>query len=254
MKKNFRKVLEVLKTRKEIKALGLSRKELKGIAAKVADKLELTDEATDEEVTEAIDDAVDSIVPYLEVVQTVADRRLQAYKDAHPTDVDDDDDDDDQDTEPEGNKGRKKPSSKKSKKGEDSQDDENDSDIAKAIAKALAPFGESIKTLNGKIEELQKGKTTDSRRARLEELVKDTGKFGERAIKAFSRMSFKTDEDFEDYLDEVEEDLEAENQERINKGLEKLGKPVAAKPGRTGNKGDDEDVMSDDEIKELAKD
>ena len=40
MKKYFRKVLEVLKTRKEIKALGLSRKELKGIAAKVADKLD----------------------------------------------------------------------------------------------------------------------------------------------------------------------------------------------------------------------
>lgn len=252
MNRHFRRVLEVLKTRKEIKALGLSRKELKGIAAKVADKLDLKDDATDDEVTEAIDDAVDSIVPYLEVVQTVADRRLQSYKDAHPTDEDDDDDDDDPNAEPEGNKGHKKPSSKKGKKGE-GQDDE-DSALAKALAKALAPFGESLNTLKGQIEELQKGKTADSRKARLEALVKDTGKFGERAIKAFNRMSFKTDEDFEDYLDEVEEDLETENQERLNKGLEALGKPVGAQPGKNaGKKTGEEEVMSDDEVKELAK-
>ena len=253
MKKYFRKVLEVLKTRKEIKALGLSRKELKGIAAKVADKLELKDDATDEEVTEAIDDAVDTIVPYLEVVQTVADRRLQAYKDSLNNDDDDDDDDDDQDDEPVTPKGRKSPSSKKGKKGNKANDDEEDSDLAKALAKALAPFGESLNSLKGQIEELQKGKTADSRKARLEALVKDTGKFGERAIKAFNRMSFKTEEEFEDYLDEVEEDLESENQDRLNKGLELLGKPVAAKPGRTGKKDDEEEVMSDDEVKELAK-
>ncbi len=253
MKKYFRKVLEVLKTRKEIKALGLSRKELKGIAAKVADKLELKDDATDEEVTEAIDDAVDTIVPYLEVVQTVADRRLQAYKDSLNNDDEDDDDDDDQDDEPVTPKGRKSPSSKKGKKGNKANDDEEDSDLAKALAKALAPFGESLNALKGQMEELQKGKTADSRKARLEALVKDTGKFGERAIKAFNRMSFKTEEEFEDYLDEVEEDLESENQDRLNKGLELLGKPVAAKPGRTGKKDDEEEVMSDDEVKELAK-
>ena len=195
---------------------------------------------------------VDSIVPYLEVVQTVADRRLQSYKDAHPADEDDDDDDDDPNAEPEGSKGHKKPSSKKGKKGE-SQDDE-DSALAKALAKALAPFGESLNTLKGQIEELKQGKTADSRKARLEALVKDTGKFGERAIKAFNRMSFKTDEDFEDYLDEVEEDLEAENQERLNKGLEALGKPVGAQPGKNaGKKTGEEEVMSDDEVKELAK-
>lgn len=253
MNKYFRKVQEVLKTRKEIKALGLSRKELKGVAAKVADKLDLKDDATDEEVTEAIDDAVDSIVPYLEFAQTVADRRLQAYKDSHPNDEDDDDDDDDDDDEPVTRKNRKSPSSKKPKKGSKANDDEEDSDIAKALAKALAPFTETVQGLQKQIAELKEGNTANSRKARLEELVKNTGKFGERAIKAFARMSFKTEDEFEDYLDEVEADLEAENQERLNKGLEVLGKPVAAQPGRTGKKTDEEEVMSDDEVKELAK-
>lgn len=251
MKKYFRRVLEVLKTRKEIKALGLSRKELKGVAAKVADKLDLTDEATEEEVTDAIDDAVDAIVPYLEVVQTVADRRLQQYKDSHPTDDDDDDDDGDA-NEPDDDK-RKSPSNNKGN-GKKTKNNDGDTELSKALAQALSPFTETLQSLQKQIAELKDGKTADSRRARVEELVKDTGKFGERIIKAFGRMSFKTEEDFEDYLDEVEADLEAENQERKNKGLEALGKPVAAVPGVMSGKGNnDEEVMSDDEIKELAK-
>ncbi|MBQ8969171.1 MAG: hypothetical protein IJ064_05520 [Bacteroidaceae bacterium] len=250
MNRHFRRVLDVLKTRKEIKALGLSRKEVKGIAAKVADKLDLKDDATEEEVTEAIDDAVDSIVPYLEVVQTVADRRLQQYKDAHPAN-DEDDDDEDDDTMP-GGEGRRSPSKKTGKKG--NRQDEDDSELAKAIAKALAPFGESLNAIKGQMEELQKGKTADSRKARLEALVKDTGKFGERTIKAFSRMSFKNEDEFEDYLDEVEADLDAENQERLNKGLEILGKPVGGNvPGSIVKEtGEEESVMSDEEVKELA--
>jgi hypothetical protein len=247
MKKHFRKVLEVLKTRKEIKALGLSRKELKGIAAKVADKLELKDEATDEEVTEAIDDAVDAIVPYLEVVQTVADRRLQQYKDSLPGDDDEDDDDDDDADEEPVSKGRKSPSSKKVKGGKGDEDS-----LAAQIAKALSPLTESINSLKGQVEDLKNGKTADSRKARLEAIVKDTGKYGERVMKSFARMSFKNDEEFEDYLDEVEADLEAENQEREDKGLEALSKPAGAMPGKSVKK-DEEEVMSDDEVKELAK-
>ena len=59
MNKHFRKVLESLKTRKEVKALGFSRKELKGVAAKIADKLDLKDEETDEEEKEAIHEEID---------------------------------------------------------------------------------------------------------------------------------------------------------------------------------------------------
>ena len=245
MKKHFRKVLEVLKTRKEIKALGFSRKELKGVAAKIADKLDLKDDATEEEVTDAIDDAIDAALPYLEVSQTVADRRLQAYKDAHPEDGDEDEDeDDDPNAEPEDGKGRKSPS--KGKKGNKSP--ENNSELKDL----LNGFTETIKGLKDEIAELKSGKTADSRKARLEKILKDTGKFGERTLKSFARMTFKDDEEFEDYLDEVEADLEAENQERGSKGLETLGKPAGAVPGKSGKKDGEDEVLSDDEVKALA--
>ena len=67
-------------------------------------------------------------------------------------------------------------------------------------------------------------------------------------------MSFKDDEAFEDFYDEVEADLEEENQERANRGLDKLGAPAATGgAAEQRSKKNDEEVMSDDEVKELAK-
>lgn len=248
MNRHFRKVLEVLKTRKEIKALGFSRKEIKGIAAKVADKLDLEDDASDEDVTKAIDEEVNAAIDVLQFAQSAADRRFQQYKDSLGADDDDDDDDDDQDDEPVTPKGRKSPSSKKGK----GKGDDDDTSIAAQLAKALSPLTETLNSLKGQVEELKSGKTADSRKSRLEAIVKDTGKFGERTMKSFARMSFKTEDEFEDYLDEVEADLEAENQERADKGLETLSKPAGAVPGKKVVPTDDE-VMSDEEVKELAK-
>ena len=246
MNKHFRKVLEVLKTRKEIKALGFSRKELKGIAAKVADKLDLEDDASDEDVEKAINDEVEAVIPFLQTAQSLADRRLQEYKDAHPADDDDDDDDDDPDDEPEGGEGRKSPS-KKGKKGKGNQNES-------AMEKMMSQFTETLNGLKNEISELKSSRTADSRKARVKAIVKDTGKFGERVLKSFARMSFKDDEEFDEYLDEIQEELDAENQERANKGLEKLGTPPATGgSGSTTRKDDKDEVMSDDEVKELAK-
>ena len=108
--------------------------------------------------------------------------------------------------------------------------------------------------MQSEITALKSGKTADSRRAKIESLLKNTGKFGERTLKAFNRMSFKNDEEFEDYVEEIEADLEAENQERANRGLEKLGAPaVSGGALETRSKKNDDEMMSDDEVKELAK-
>ena len=50
-------MLEALKTSKDVKALGFSRRELKGVAAKIADKLdsEIKEDATDEEIREVLE-------------------------------------------------------------------------------------------------------------------------------------------------------------------------------------------------------
>ncbi len=250
MKKHFKKVLEALKTSKDIKALGFSRRELKGVAAKIADKLdsEIKEDATDDEIQEAVDDAIDAALPFLQFSQTVSERRVQSYKDAHPANEGDDDDDDDDDDEPVDRKNRKSQTSKKGKKS-DGEDGEESS-----LAKALKPLMDKLDGMQLEITALKSGKTADSRKAKLEKLLKNTGKFGERTLKAFNRMSFKDDEEFEDFYDEVEADLETENQERANRGLDKLGAPDAtAGSANKRAKKNDEEVMSDDEVKELAK-
>ena len=249
MKKHFKKVLEALKTSKDVKALGFSRRELKGVAAKIADKLdsEIKEDATDDEIQEAVDDAIDAALPFLQVSQAVSERRVQSYKDAHPVDEEDDDDNDD-DVEPATRKNRKSQTSKKNEKIEDEGGDDT------PLAKALKPLMDKLDGVQSEISALKSGKTADSRKAKLEKLLKDTGKFGERTLKAFNRMSFKDDEEFEDFFEEVEADLDAENQERANRGLDKLGAPDAsAGAADKRRKKNDEEVMSDDEVKALAK-
>lgn len=238
MNKHFRKVLEELKTNKDIKALGFSRKELKGIAANVADKLQLEEEATDDDVSEAIGNAIDDVLPLLKLTQSAVDRQVQDFK--RTKDDDDPDDDDEDDAEPT----RQSPSKKHPKDGKGN--DDNDSATLVAIKKLT----EAVESLQGDVTALKSGNTTNTRRAKVEKLVANTGKFGERQLKAFSRMTFKDEEEFEDYLDELKEDIEAENQDRADHGLQKLGNIPS--PSKDRREKDDE-LMSDDEIKKLAK-
>lgn len=249
MKKHFRKVLEALKTSKDVKALGFSRRELKGVAAKIADKLdsEIKEDATEEEIQEAVDDAIDAAMPFLQFSQVVSERRVQSYKEAHPTNEEADDDDDDDD-DPVNQSNRKSQASKKVKKSENGGDEESQ------LTKALKPLMDKLDGMQSEITALKSGNTINSRKSKLEKLLKGTGKFGERTLKAFNRMSFKDDDEFEDFFEEVESDLESENQERANQGLEKLGAPdaFAGQANKRGSK-NDEEIMSDDEVKELAE-
>lgn len=248
MKKHFKKVLEALKTSKDIKALGFSRRELKGVAAKIADKLdsEIKEDASDEEVQEIVDEAIDAALPFLQFSQTVLDSRVQAYKNAHPLREDDDDEDDDKD-EPGSRKNRKSRVSK-------NKEEDNEGDDDSLVAKTLKQVMDKLDGMQSEITELKSGKTTEGRKNKLEKLLKGTGKFGERTLKAFNRMSFENDDEFEDFYDEVEADLEAENQERANRGLERLGAPDAtAGAANNRSKKHNDEMMSDDEVKELAK-
>ncbi len=227
----------MLKTNKDVKALGFSRKELKGIAANVADKLKLEDEATDDDVSEAIGSAIDDVLPLLKLTQSAVDRQVQDYK---RSSEDDDDDDDDGDEEP----SRKSPSKNYRKSKKDGDEDES------ATLAAIKELTEAVSTLQGDVTALKSGNTTNSRRAKVEKLLANTGKFGERQLKAFSRISFKDDDDFEDYLEELKEEIEEENQDRANHGLDKLGNIPA--PDKKNNK-EEEELMSDDDVKKLAQ-
>lgn len=239
MNKHYRKVLDALKTNKDIKALGFSRKELKGIAANVADKLQLEDEATDDDVSEAISNAIDDVLPLLKLTQSAVDRQVQEYRRSNDDDEPDDGDDDEPD-EPT----RQSPS-KKNRKSKKDGDDDNSATLA-----AITKLTEAVTALQGDVTALKSGKTTNIRRAKVEKLLANTGKFGERKLKSFPRLSFKDDDDFEDYLDDLKEEIEEVNQERANDGLEKLGNIPVPSPKQTKK---EDKLMPDDEVKKLAQ-
>ena len=245
MNKYYRKVLEALKTNRDIKALGFSRKELKGVAANVANKLQLKDDATDEEVSEGISDAIDDVLPLLQLTQSAADRQVSEYKNAHPAPNDDDvpdDEPDDADV-----PARRSPS----QKGKKSKKDGDDTSESAMLLAAIDKLSKSFSELKMDVNALKTGNTANNRKSRVKELLKDTGKFGERQLKSFSRMKFENEEEFEDYLDELKEDIEEENKERLEKGLEKLGRIPA--PDKTPKPNEEDKLMSDDEVKKLAK-
>ena len=223
--------LVLLALKPKVKALGFNQKELKGIAAKIADNIKLDEEASEEEVSAEIDSQIDAILPFLQLGQSQANRVIDAWKKSHTTETDDDDDDDDDSS--------SQPGSNKSKKNK------KENDATPEWAKSML---DTVKALTDEVTALKAEKSTSSRRARLETLLKDTGTFGERTIKSFGRMKFENDDEFDEFYSEVEEDLKKLNQERADAGLSSLG----AIPGVQKKSAPKEEVLTDEEIKALA--
>lgn len=223
-----REQLVLLALKPKVKALGFNQKELKGIAARIAGNIQLDEEASEEEVSAEIESQIEAILPFLQLGQSQANRVIDAWKKSHPTETDDEDDDD------EGQSGSNK--SAKNKKGNDATPE---------WAKSML---ETVQALTNEVTALKAEKSTTSRRARLETLLKDTGAFGERTIKSFGRMKFEDDDEFDEFYSEVEADLKKLNQERADAGLASLG----AIPGAQQQKPPKEEVLTDDEIKALA--
>lgn len=163
-----------IKTRLKVKHAGVnfSKKRLDAIADKLNTKLgeDAEDEAIDSEL-----DALNEIFPFADLAKN--DDRLRNI-DAKEKDT-------------------------KSKTEESKTEDpapDGQPDIAKIIQAALAPLTQEIASLKA-------GKTTDSRRTQLEAVLKDVNpKFKDTSLKAFGRMVFETDEDFEVYKDELTTD------------------------------------------------
>lgn len=249
MNKRQRKVFTLLRTK--TKALGLNRKELESLALKIDKNLQLEEDASDEDVDAAIDEAIDAALPFLEVSQSVAQRsiqtalqRRQAQQDEDDNDEDDDPDDDGQD---DGEGDRNNRQRGKGKKNRNPKHNSEDSELMKLIKEQ----NEAIKSLKGQIETMQGDRVHDSRRTKLKKLVENTGTFGKSVLKQFDLMTFKDDDAFDDYLDDVQKDLDELNQERANEGLKKLGEVPAGKKNK--NPEDNSvDVLSDDDIIALA--
>lgn len=230
MKKRTKQVLVILKPKS--KALGFSREELEGIAADVANNLELDEEASDEDVNAEIEKQVNAVLPYLKIAQKTAQRTIQSFKGSKGLDdgeVDDPDDD------PAGNK---KPIRKQKKEKEEEQ--------VPAWAQALITQNKALQT---EILGLKSERESDGRRSKLKALLKDKGTFGKTVLKNFDKMKFENESEFDDFYDGVVEDLAAIDQERANEGLGKLGAPAAQRKPKE----EEVEVIKENEIDELAE-
>ena len=227
-----RKQQVFVKLKLKAKALGFNSKELKGIAAKIADNLESQEDASEEDVNTEIDEKIEAVLPYLTFGQSQANRLLDEWKKNHPeAEADDDQDDNTPDDTP-------KPASKKKP-----QDKEENKDEEPAWFKTYREQQEA------RFAALEGEKVAESRKNRLESLLKNTGTFGTRTLKSFSKMSFENNEEFEQFLSDVKEDLKAYNQERADAGLSTLGTPPAA---GTGKPDKEIELLTDAEIDSIV--
>lgn len=212
----------------KVKAFGFNQKELKGLAAKIAENLTSEEDASEEDVNAEIEKAIEAVLPVLELGRSYANRVINDSKKNDDEEYNDEDDDNTSES-----KSNKSPKSKQKK-----SDDEPEW------------FKSYRETMEKRFNALAGERVAETRKSRLEKLLKDTGAFGSRTIKSFSRMKFENDEEFDEFYSEVEEDLKTLNQERANAGLEKLGAPAT---GGSKKKEEKPEVLSEDEIKEIAK-
>lgn len=85
--------------------------------------------------------------------------------------------------------------------------------VAAAIKEANAPLLQEIATIKA-------GKTTETRLSRMEETLKDVNpELKAKTLKDFGRMSFETEDSFEEYLTETTTDIQTINQTIVNQGL-----------------------------------
>lgn len=224
------RVLLLLKPK--VKAFGFNKKEIMSIAAKIADNLTSEEDASEEDVNAEINTAIDAVLPYLQVSQSFANRVIEdnRKKNDDEEEIDDEEDDD--------TSSHNQPSSKK--KNQKQQKDETP-----AWAKAML---QTVEALNGEITSLKAEKVTTSRKSKLETLLKDTGAFGSSTLKNFNKMKFENEEEFEEFYNEVSDDLKSLNQERANAGLANLGGSLASKK----QEGEDDKPLSDEEIDEMV--
>lgn len=225
MKKKTKQVLSILKPK--CKALGFNLEELEGIAADIADNLELDEEASEEEINEKISSEVEAVIPYLKIAQKASNRVIQNSKNNKNPESDDNG----------------------TNAGQDGVDQEKEEEKVPVWAQAIITQQKAIQT---ELTGLKSERETDGRRSKLKELLKDTGTFGKSTLKNFDKIKFENEADFEEFYDGVVEDLATLNQERANAGLAKLGATAATSGNKKEKEGDKPEVISEKEIEELA--
>lgn len=226
-----RKQQVFVRLKPKMKAFGFNKKELMSVAAKIADNLTSEEDASEEDVNAEIDTQIDAVFPYLQVSQSFANRVIEENRKKNDDDDETDDGDDDKPSNP---NNRQPGSNKKNPKDKGKNDEEP------------AWFKAYREQQDARFAAIEGEKTTTTRKAKLEAILKDSGTFGTRTLKSFSKMSFENDDEFDDFLSEVQDDLKAYNQERADAGL------VVTPPAAGGGKPKEDEVINDKQLQELV--
>lgn len=195
---------------------GVDEKVLNRIARNAAKTVKSEDEATqfveDYTIQQVIDSYTDSRIT--ESIATY--EKKNGLKDGKPVSADDNTDDADKDEKDEPDNDQK------------DNKDGKDKDDMPAWARALI---DGQTRLNERLDGIEKGKQADVRKSKFLDTIKDApDKFRERAEKAFDRYTFKDDEDFNSYLEELAEEAEEAKGEAETRG-------AIVTPPKGGNKG-----------------
>lgn len=239
---NLRKfILDALKKKFE----GVDEKVLNRIARKAAQTVKSEDEATqfveDYTIQQVIDSYSDS-----RVTESISSyEKKHGLKDGKPATTDDDPDDVEGNKDPDkGKKGHKEDDDPdedgkgKGKKGKKEDDD------MPSWARSLI---DGQTRLNERLDSIEKGKQADARMSKFKETIKDAPeKFRERAEKKFARYTFKDDEDFEQYLEELAEEVEEVSTTEQTKG-------GLVTPPKGGNKGAGKEYVPSPAMKARAE-
>lgn len=181
------RILKLLKPK--VVSLGFNQNELESAVKGI---LKLNPDLEKEDTTdEAINAILDAVIPILGVGQQNSTRVINEFK--------------------------KKPKNNpnppiETEEGNPNPQPENISD---KLEKKLDLLMNEIAGLKGE-------KTRDSRKAQLEQVVKDAGKYGQKILKEFEERTYKTfenDEEFEAYLESTKTDVLDYLQEEKDKGL-----------------------------------
>lgn len=201
------KVLQALKPK--VASLGFTKEELEGVATQLAENIQ--EDATEEQIAEK----VDSVIPYLKLSQSAVTRIVNAKK-----------------------KDEKQPKAPEVSKTTETEEGADPEDKFEKLLKV-------IEAQNAKIDALVNKDVTETRRSLYASKLKELPEVEQKSrLRLFDRMTFKDNDDFEQFISETEEETAELVKEFSKREVSAMGKPLR------GGKGSDKQA-TDEEAKEV---
>lgn len=260
MSKHFEKLLKTLKTRQDVTALGFSKDELKSLASDIDENLNTLEEtATDEDVENAIKTAIDGVIPMLKLAQMQASRivsqklaKIDEEKKAQEEEAARKKEEEERKAAEEAARQNQPDPKNPGQNTDEKKDDDELKSLIKTLTDKISKQDETIASQNARIESILSGSVKDKRKAVLEAKLKGAGTIGKTYRRMFERIDIKDDEEFDNLLEQIDEDLKDYKQDVANELLARQSAPPPA-PDKKDDNPEEVEVMSDDEIREMAK-